>query len=71
MTLAANETRKIAVAVEPTDAPQGVVYESDDVSIATVDQNGVVTGLSSGSASITVKSTSNTLINDTVTVTVS
>uniref|UniRef100_UPI003F580FBE phage tail protein n=1 Tax=Vibrio cholerae TaxID=666 RepID=UPI003F580FBE len=71
ITLSAGTTRKIAVAVEPTDAPQGVVYESDDVSIATVDQNGVVTGLSSGSASITVKSTSNTLINDTVTVTVS
>lgn len=69
--LASNETRKIAVAVEPANAPQGVVYESDDVSIATVDQNGVVTGVSVGSASITVKSTSNTLISDIVTVTVS
>lgn len=69
--LAAGATRKIAVAVEPTNAPQGIVYESDAVEIATVDQNGVVTGLSAGSASITVKSTSNTLINDTVTVTVS
>lgn len=71
ITLAAGATRKIAVAVEPTNAPQGVVYESDDVEIATVDQNGVVTGVSTGSASITVKSTSNTLINDVVTVTVS
>lgn len=71
ITLAAGATRKIAVAVEPSNAPQGVVYESDDISIATVDQNGVVTGVSTGSASITVKSTSNTLISDIVTVTVS
>lgn len=71
LAMVVNDTRQLAVAVEPTDAPQGVTYESDDVGVATVTQNGVVTAVSVGSAAITVKSTSNTLITDTVAVTVS
>jgi len=69
--MAANDTRQLAVAVEPTDAPQGITYESDDVNVATVTQNGVVTAIATGSAVITIKSTSNTAITDTVAVTVS
>lgn len=71
LTMAANDTRQLAVAVEPTDAPQGITYESDDVNVATVTQNGVVTAIATGSAVITIKSTSNTAITDTVAVTVS
>lgn len=71
LSMAVNDTRQLAVAVEPTDAPQGITYESDDVNVATVTQNGVVTAIATGSAVITIKSTSNTAITDTVAVTVS
>ncbi len=70
LALAVGETAGLAALVSPTDASQAVTYESDDIAIATVTQNGVVTAVSAGSATITVKSSVDTLINDTVAVTV-
>lgn len=71
LALSVGGTDRLAAIVAPSDAPQGVAYESDDIAIATVDQNGVVTAVSAGEAVITIKSTTNTSITDTVTVTVS
>lgn len=71
LALAVNETGGLAAVVAPTDAPQGVVYESSDPAVASVTQNGVVTGISAGTATITVKSSVDTLITDTVAVTIS
>ncbi len=63
--------RKIAVIVTPLDAPQGVVFETSDVAVATVTQNGVVTPVGAGSATITAKSTYDSSISSDVAVTVS
>ncbi|EKO3964602.1 Ig domain-containing protein [Vibrio fluvialis] len=70
LSLAIGETAGLAAVVSPTSAPQSVIYETDDPLIATVTQNGVVTAIGSGSATITVKSSVDTLITDTVAVTV-
>ncbi|EOH0514143.1 phage tail tube protein [Vibrio fluvialis] len=70
LSLAVGETAGLAAVVSPTDAPQSVIYETDDPLIATVTQNGVVTAIGSGSATITVKSSIDKLITDTVAVTV-
>lgn len=51
------ETAQITAAVTPDDATlQGVTYESRKPEVATVDENGVVTGVSRGSATIRVRS---------------
>ena len=45
------------VSVEPENATEkGVTYSIDDTSIATIDENGVITGISKGSATITITS---------------
>ncbi len=47
--------QQIAVIYEPADAaPQTVNFESDSTGVASVDQNGMVTAVSAGSANITV-----------------
>lgn len=49
------ETFKLNGRVLPTNATnQGLTWESSDESIATVDENGLVTGIGKGSATITV-----------------
>lgn len=65
------DEKKIVVIVTPLDAPQGVVFETSDVTVATVTQNGVVTPVGAGSATITAKSTYDSAISSDVAVTVS
>lgn len=56
-TLSVGQTAQITASVSPEDATlQGVTYESRKPEVATVDENGVVTGVSRGSATIRVKS---------------
>lgn len=56
--LKANATKQLTALFTPTDATfQDVTWESSDSTIAAVDQNGLVTGLAEGSATITVTST--------------
>lgn len=48
------ETRKLTATVSPSDAfNKNVLWSVDDASVATVDENGVVTGLSVGNAVVT------------------
>ena len=52
-TLSVGQTAQITASVSPEDATlQGVTYESRKPEVATVDENGVVTGMSRGSATI-------------------
>lgn len=56
-TLSVGQTAQITASVSPEDATlQGVTYESRKPEVATVDENGVVTGVSRGSTTIRVKS---------------
>ena len=56
-TLSVGQTAQITASLSPEDATlQGVTYESRKPEVATVDENGVVTGVSRGSATIRVKS---------------
>ena len=56
-TISVGQTAQITASVKPEDATlQGVTYESRKPEVATVDENGVVTGVSRGSATIRVKS---------------
>ena len=56
-TISVGGTAQITAAVKPDDATlQGVTYESRKPEVATVDENGVVTGVSRGSATIRVRS---------------
>lgn len=49
-------TSQLTPTVAPADADdQSVTYESSDTGIATVDANGLVTGIADGKANITVK----------------
>ena len=50
-TIADNETLQLVATTDPMDFP--VVWESDDVSVATVDNNGKVSALKAGKANIT------------------
>lgn len=70
MSLAVNATAQAVAAVAPTNAPQGVQWISSEPSVATVSQNGVVTAVSVGSATITARSSVDALITDTIAVTV-
>jgi len=55
--LEAGKTVKIAVTVNPSDATnKNVTWSSSDTGIATVDENGVVTGIKGGTATITATS---------------
>lgn len=49
-------TVALSTVVAPAGAPQGIVYQSSDTSIATVTQAGLVTGVGEGVAEITVRS---------------
>ncbi|MHC6181193.1 cell wall-binding repeat-containing protein [Clostridium sp. JNZ X4-2] len=54
-TVEAGGIDQLTAAVAPTDATnKGLTWSSSDESVATVDQNGVVTGVSAGTATITV-----------------
>jgi hypothetical protein len=55
----ASEDKTIALTAEvnPTDAGQGILWTTSNSKVATVDENGVVTGLSKGTATITATAT--------------
>lgn len=64
--VAVGETVQLTANIEPEDAPiRGVVWSSGDEKIATVDENGVVTGIKRGNARIvaTAKDGSNVRAN--------
>ena len=65
-----NETLNLSVSYTPLDSLRGVTWSSSDETKATVDSNGVVTGVSAGSATITATSTDNTSVLDTIAITV-
>lgn len=65
--LEVNAERQLNAIVEPSEAPQDVTWESDDESIATVDENGLVTAVGVGQATITVTAND---VTDTATVNV-
>lgn len=55
LSLTVGETTSLVATVSPSDATdKSVAWTSDNASVATVDQNGKITALSSGSAIITV-----------------
>jgi len=69
-TIAVAGTRQLAVAFTPSDASSDyVTYTSSDVTKATVSATGLVTGVASGSATITVRTGNGK--TDTVAITVS
>ena len=63
-------TTDLGVTVGPTGAPQTVSWTSSAPSVATVDQDGIVTGVSAGSATITARSTVDTSKTGTAAITV-
>lgn len=70
-TLAALETQQLTVAYTPATAyNRRVTYESSDVTKATVSAAGLVTGVATGSATITIRGEDSGVI-DTVAITVS
>lgn len=70
MTLEIGESALLTAAVQPATAQQGVMFESDDTGVATVDGAGRVTAVASGTAEITVKSAVDSDKTATMTVTV-
>lgn len=49
-------TLKVIATITPSSADQSVTFESGDTNIATVDDNGIVTGVSAGRTTITARS---------------
>lgn len=69
VTLQANSTAKLNINVIPTYKAPTPTYTSEDTSIATVDNNGVITGVSVGTTNITAKLPNDNSTTVTVTVT--
>lgn len=63
------ETLKIAVQIAPEGATEKVVYESGDINIVKVDENGLITALSAGTVKVMAKSESGQVVAE-VTITV-
>ena len=69
--LTTGSSATLTATVEPDDATnKNVTWESSDSRVATVDENGKVTAVKQGTATITVKSVSNDTVTDTCVVTV-
>lgn len=68
--LAVNGMAQVVAAIAPTTAPQGIQWISSDPAVATVTQGGVVTGIASGEATITARSSVDATKTDTIAVTV-
>ncbi len=56
------ETTQIYTTVSPSDAEYNLTYSSSDASIASVNDEGLITGISSGEATITVSETGSNII---------
>jgi len=69
--LKVNDTKLLSAAVLPQNAPQGIVWSSDNESAAKVDANGTVTAFGVGTANITAKSQALGTISSSVKVIVS
>ena len=70
VTVGKNQTAKIEVTTTPTGLVEDLTYTSDTPSIATVTEDGTVTGVAEGSATITIKGKISTNVSTTCTVTV-
>lgn len=70
LTLAGGDTYQLKATVDPWDVEQDVTWESSDPAIATVDENGLVTGIGQGEAVITATSVNNPDVSRTCNVTV-
>ena len=70
VTVGKNQTAKIEVITTPTGLVEDLTYTSDTPSIATVAEDGTVTGVATGSATITIKGKISTNVSTTCTVTV-
>ena len=70
-TIAKGSTETLTATVSPNNASnKNITWESDDEDVATVDENGVVTGIAAGTAHITAKSVADNTKSGTCTVTV-
>ena len=70
VTVGKNQTAKIEVTTIPTGLVEDLTYASDTPNIATVAEDGAVTGVATGSATITIKGKISTNVSTTCTVTV-
>ena len=70
VTVGKNQTAKIEVTTTPTGLVEDLTYISDTPSIATVAEDGTVTGVATGSATITIKGKVSTNVSTTCIVTV-
>ena len=59
-TIDVGDTISLAVSVQPAEADQSVTWSSSDMTIATVDAAGVVTGVAAGTATVTATSQADT-----------
>jgi len=69
--LKVGDTKLLSATVQPTNAPQGIVWSSDNEAAAKVDANGTVTAIGVGTANITAKSQALGTISSSVKITVS
>ena len=69
-TLAVGAQEQLTATVLPEDAVQAVTWTSSDPTVATVDENGLVTAVASGTATITATTTDGTGLTATCEVTV-
>lgn len=67
-TIHVGENKGLNVVVAPSDAAYSLTYESADTSIFTVSNNGFVTGVSTGSANVTVRTQNGKTSSATITV---
>ena len=70
VTVGKNETAKIQVTTTPSGEVEDLTYTSGTPSVATVSEDGTVTGLSEGTSVITIKGKVSTSVSTTCTVTV-
>ena len=70
VTVGKNQTAKIEVTTIPTGLVEDLTYASDTPNIATVAEDGTVTGVATGRATITIKGKVSTNVSATCTVTV-
>ena len=71
LTLGIGDTGQLTADLMPTGSPNtSITWASSDITVATVDGTGVVTGVAAGEVTITASSDQNALVFDTATITV-